>query len=211
MNNRIGNLGRRYAASLCLLALAAATPGGIFAQPLIPRPAGAEIADPNGVQTPETTMRDWPEIARSTARMMIEKYGEPNQFNEQALIWYNNGPWQETAVYREPRTRHLVMRDKDYLKQTVNYRVPSDKVAELQRFDKSIDVDTTRGEISSQSESENMNYLALNLAEEIAGDKRSVEDARAFYIKASELYKSGKESSYLNGLLPENHRPNDGY
>jgi hypothetical protein len=93
------------------------------------------------------------------------------------------------------------MRDKDYLEQTVGYQVPNDKVNALKRFDKRLDVNQTAGELSSRSESESMNILALNLADEIVNDRRSVEEARDFYRETERLSRSGKSSRYIDGLL----------
>lgn len=152
-------------------------------------------------QTPEISIRGWPEFARSTALMLIEEYGEPDQFNQQALVWYYNGPWQQTDVFRDAGVRHSAMRANDYVKQAVSYQVPAGKIAALKRFNKGLGIDTVRGEMSFQSESENMNFLALNLAEEIAANKRSVEDARAFYIKTRRLAGEGKSSPYLQRFL----------
>jgi hypothetical protein len=53
-----------------------------------------------------------------------------------------------------------------------------------------------------------MNFLALNLVDEIATGARSVEDARDFYSKTARLSKAGKSSAYMEGLLFPNRREN---
>jgi hypothetical protein len=159
-------------------------------------------------QTPETVIRIWPEAARSTARAMIGKYGEPTRWSEGALVWIANGPWERTVVYRSAWPHFIGKRDKDYLEQTIAYRVPSEKIDQLRRFDRRIEVNTARGHLSARSESEAMNFLALNLADEIVTDKRSVEDARDFYMKTERLSKAGKSSAYMDGLMFPS--PNDG-
>jgi hypothetical protein len=50
-----------------------------------------------------------------------------------------------------------------------------------------------------------MNILALNLADEIVTDRRSVEDARDFYRETAQLSRSGKTSRYTEGFLFELH------
>jgi hypothetical protein len=162
-------------------------------------------------QTPESTIQEWPRIARAAALIMISEYGEPEQFGPDALVWNNNGPWQETAVYREPKMHRAVMRDKDYLKQTVSCVVPSGKTSRLKSFDRRIDVDTNKNELSAQTESESTNRLALNLAMEIITGKRSAAGARAFYIKTEELAQSGKGSPYLERLLFQAPSSDDDY
>jgi hypothetical protein len=109
--------------------------------------------------------------------------------------------WKRTVVYRNAWPHFIAIRDKDYLEQTIGYQVPGDKIEALESFDKRIRVDKGDGELSARSESEASNYLAINLAEEIITEKRTVEDARDFYRKTEELSKSGKSSPYLEGFI----------
>ncbi len=51
-------------------------------------------------QTVEALIADWPEMAKSAADEIIEKYGQPNEAIPSRLIWYGNGPWKRTVVYR---------------------------------------------------------------------------------------------------------------
>ena len=152
-------------------------------------------------QTPESVILKWPEGARATAREMIAKYGQPSRFSEGALVWIANGPWRKTVVYRNAWPHFIGRRDKDYLEQTIAYRVPAEKIDDLKRFDRRIEVDESRGRLSARSESEPMNFLALNLADEIVSDKRTVDDARDFYKRTESLSKSGKSSAYMEGFL----------
>jgi hypothetical protein len=47
-----------------------------------------------------------------------------------------------------------------------------------------------------------MNFLALNLAHDIASGRRSVADARAFYARTAVEFKQGNRSSpYVTGLM----------
>jgi hypothetical protein len=193
------------AAGPALLALAAATaPGSLNAQSRIqdaPDSERVESASSPHVRTAETSIDKWPEGSLDVARVMIEKYGEPDQFSDDALVWKNNGPWKRSVVYRTALHRLFGAQEKDYLEQSVDYRVSDDKVADLKRFDKRVHFDQITGELSARSESEPLNFLALNLAEEIAVGKRGVEDAREVYRKEKEFYEAGKSSPYLNGFM----------
>ena len=195
---------RARAPGTAVLALAAASfPAALFAQariqdaPDIARADGANAA----ISSPESAIEKWPQGSRDVARVMIEKYGEPGEFSGDALVWKENGAWKRSVVYRTARTRLFGPKDTDYLEQTIGYRVPDVKIAELKRFDPRIQADATSGELSARSESEPMNYLALNLAEEIVSEKRTVDDAREVYRKVTEFYQSGKSSPYLNGFM----------
>ena len=100
------------------------------------------------------------------------------------LVWHNNGPWKRTVITKEETDHAFPMPHKDVMEQFVDYAVPAEKLADLFRFDGSVHVYRTRGEISARCDLEEANMLALNLADDIINGKRSVEDARQFYPKA---------------------------
>jgi hypothetical protein len=196
--------GARAAGQALLALAAAASPAALNAQSPMTDPEHVESASAPAARTAETSIDKWPEGSRDVARVMIEKYGEPDQFSDDALVWKDKGSWKRSVVYRTALPRLFGPRDKDYLEQSIRYRVPGEKLAELKRFDKRIRVDELTGEMSSRSESEPLNFLTLNLAEEIVSEKRSVEDAREVYRKVTEFYESGKSSPYLNGFVFSN-------
>jgi hypothetical protein len=208
MNKICDRISRHEMASLGIFALLVGASAGLFAQPQPPLgegPGRMETESSQSAQTPESVIKDWPDRARGLARVMIEEYGRPDRFTRDALVWYDNGPWRRTVVYRRAWPHYLWLRDKDYLEQTIGYQVPKDKVNALKRFNRSLDVYPVSEELSSRSESESMNFLALNLADEIVNGTRSVEDARSFYNRTVRLSESGKSSGYLSGFLFEVH------
>lgn len=155
--------------------------------------------------TAERVISSWPDLARSAARNMMAKYGKPDEVGEDALVWYGNGPWKKSIVHRRAWPHYSYMKDKDYLENTIGYAVPNDKLEDLTRFDKKLDVDQASAELSSRSDSEAMNYLALNLADEIVKGKRTVDEAREFAKKSARLMAAGKSSPYLNGFQFDVH------
>jgi hypothetical protein len=155
----------------------------------------------DAVKTPEMVIRKWPEFPLREARALIARYGEPDRFDDGSLAWDQNGPWLETIVYREPRPSFTAGRGRDILEQSIPYAVPQDKIAELERFDDRLEFDKASGELSSRSGSETLNYLALNLADEIVNGKRTANQARDFYRRTLSLEASGKSSPYLQGFL----------
>ena len=80
-------------------------------------------------------------------------------------------------------------------------RVPHGKVEDIGRFDRSIVVDTNYGELSYCSDSEKIDFLALNLADEIARGRKTAAQARGIYAKVSALAAAGKSSPYLEGFI----------
>jgi hypothetical protein len=188
--------------SLGSLALVAAA-AGLAAQPGL-RPAEdmerLTAQRSSYARTPEKIIEGWPERARGAALAMMEKYGPPNRVSGEALVWYNNGPWQKTIVYRRSRPHSPATRGQDFLEQVIGYQVPNDRINALKRFSERIAVNKAKGELSFRSESESMNFLALNLADEIITGKRSAEDARLFYRDTARLSQSGKTSPYVEGF-----------
>ncbi len=154
--------------------------------------------------TPESaaqTIENWPKAAKHTATQMIEKYGAPAEATPTQLTWFNNGPWKRTLVQKEETDHAFPMPHKDVMLQVVNYQIPEDKVDEFAAYDGSVTADRTRGELSARCDMEAANILALNLADEIATGKRSVEDARAFYPKAVMAHLEKKPTPYTQKLM----------
>jgi len=197
-----GSISRKLlAAGLGILALLGrAAVVGQEAMAAIAAPKGASAKTAKQAETPKNIVRKWPASPRGAAELLLEKYGEPDQFDRNTLVWFHNGDWKKTIVRRAVSRRDPTGRRKDFIEQTVGYLVPGDKIADLNRFNPMIEVSLSAGEMSFASESESNNRLALNLAEEILTGKRGVADARAFYAKTTRLAASGKSSSYLDQI-----------
>jgi hypothetical protein len=165
--------------------------------------SGGEMADASRVR-PATSVitAGWPMTQRETATMLIGKYGNPNVVDDRMLVWFDTGPFIRTVLMRDAVPHNFPMPHVDYLTQTILYRVPANKVDDLFEYDGSVWVHRTRGELSAQCDMEALNYLALNLAHDIASERRSVADARAFYARTAMEFKQGNRSSpYLTGLI----------
>lgn len=161
--------------------------------------AGGAFAATN--EAPETVVQSWSKDLQAQAQALIERYGKPNASDANSLSWFDNGPWRKTVLHREGFTHPMMGPDRDHLEQVVAYQVPEGKVADLQRFDKRIEVNRATDEMSSRADTESLNFLALNLADEIIRGERTVQGARAFARKVKMLEKTGKSSPYLEGLL----------
>jgi hypothetical protein len=148
-------------------------------------------AQPNTVRSTRTALRDivriikhWPAASKDAAERMIAAYGPPNEGMESQLAWHNREPWKLTIIFRDGVWHNFPQPHLDILRQTVNYRVPKEKVNDVCAFDGSIVIDRTRGEMSVCSESERMNILAINLAHNIIKGTLSVEEARRKFTEA---------------------------
>lgn len=142
----------------------------------------------------------WPDASRAVARGLLEKYGGPDEFTAAALVWKDNGPWKRTVVYREGAAHGFPSSHADVLEQTVDYKVPLDRFDDLARFNGSLTASRTRGELSSTSDREGSNFMAINLANDIIQGK-SIEEARRFVTQSAALAQSGKTTPYTQGFV----------
>jgi hypothetical protein len=89
----------------------------------------------------------------------------------------------------------------DMLYQAIDYRIDPSKADALLTYDGSVILERTKGEIAARCDKEEPNFLAINLSNDVATGKRSVEDARKFYAETmSAFMKEGKSNDYLTGF-----------
>jgi hypothetical protein len=181
--------------------LQAATIGGMAAAVgILPIPAAAQQAGPEQAQE---IIQDWPETASKAAQAMIDKYGAPAEATPSLLIWYNNGPWKRTIVYKEEIDHDFPMPHKDVLEQVINYEVPPDHFDDLAHYDGSVIVERTKGEISARCDKEEANFLALNLANDIVQGNKTVEEARQVYGESITQMMQGNPPEIMQRLMFE--------
>jgi hypothetical protein len=159
-------------------------------------------------QQVEKVLAAWEGKPLEGARQMIRKYGLPDGVTPEMLVWYNHGIWKRIIVYRHPVPHNFPMPHPDFLEQTINYAVPPERFDEIAKFDGSVIIDRTKGEVSARCHEEAMNLLTLNLVHDIVTNKRSVEEARAFYaetaVKHSKLHEPTPYTTKLLFSIPEN-------
>ncbi len=144
---------------------------------------------------------NWSPSAKKAMRMMIDKYGQPDEVSASQLVWHNNGVWRRTIVHAEEIQHNFPRPHNDVLEQVISYRAPVDKFDDLAAFDGSIAAQRTAGELSVRCDREEMNLLALNVANEIASGQRSVEDARRFVAQTTAAFMAGETTNYTRRLL----------
>jgi len=149
-----------------------------------------------------STIASWPEISKKVANMMIEKYGQPNGVTPDMLVWKNNGPWKRTIVSRDTVAHNFPTPHPDLLEQFINYKVPVDKYDDMAAYDGSVILERTKGEMSARCDAEGANFLAINLANDVATGKRTTDQARAYYTQAMKTFKeTGVMDPYMKGFV----------
>lgn len=151
-------------------------------------------------ETVERIIKDWPAMSRKNTNQMIDKYGLPNEATPSRLIWFNNGVWKRTIVYRDEVPHNFPQPHSDTLEQFIDYHVPVEKFTELAKFDGSVIVERTKGEVSARCDMEPANILALNLMHEIVSGKLTAEQAREKYSEETAAYVSNRPAPYAEKL-----------
>ncbi len=159
---------------------------------------GAEAAPPEEFKK---LVAGWPPEAAKRAAMLIKKYGAPQGAMPDRLVWVNPGVWRETIVYRDGTPHAWPMPHMDYIEQSINYRTPVQAFTSWAMFDGSVHGERTRGRLAATCDNEPMNFLAINLANDIATGQRDPKEARYFYENTARAYKAGKRHSYTEGFV----------
>lgn len=151
--------------------------------------------------TVQRMITSWPQASRMAAMDMMQKYGPPQEVTASMLMWRNNGPWKWTRVSRDTIPHSFPMPHPDLLEQAIDYQVPLGKYDDLARYDGSVMVKRTAGELSAQCDKEGANFLAINLAHDVATGRKSVEQARAYYASAMQRFmRSNQMDPYMTGI-----------
>ena len=146
----------------------------------------------------EDVIANWKDQPKKIAKKLIDQYGQPQEVTNERLIWHNNGPWKRSELINEEIPHHFPEPHHDSLLQSIPYRVPPEITSKLLRFDGSVVIERTRGELAARCDDERANYLALNLAHEIITGKKSTDEARKFY---AETVQQKKHQEYMEKFL----------
>ncbi|MBA3271506.1 MAG: hypothetical protein H0T71_13450 [Acidobacteria bacterium] len=157
---------------------------------------------PHASMNAEQVIAAWKAVPQDVAKKMLAKYGQPQEVTANRLVWHNNGPWKFTQLVNEEIPHDFPMPHKDALYQAINYRIAPDKADELLQYDGSLLLERTKGEIGARCDKQDANFLAINLANDVATGKRSVDDARKFYAESMmAMMKQNKKNEYLQGFI----------
>ena len=159
--------------------------------------ATTQTADVNSVQT---MIENWLPMPKKAAEQTIEQYGAPNEAIDSLLIWYNNGPWKRTIVYRDEVLHNFPAPHTDVIEQFIDYAVPPEKFSEIAAFDGSVIVERTKGEVSARCDMEAANILALNLMHDIVIGKCDAAKAREIYSEVTGAFVLNQSAPYAEEL-----------
>lgn len=171
------------------VAAAAVAAGGYYAfRPRVP------VAD-----RIEAHLRTWYDSPRREAERLIERYGPPDDIAPVLATWRGREPFKWIAVHGDSPD--------SYLEQAVGYQATPQAREALSRFGHGVRYSPEAEELSAKSNSEWLNFLALNLANEIATGRRTPDDAGKFFARTARLAQFGKAPAYIEKLMFEPYRP----
>lgn len=165
---------------------------------------GADVRANVGQDRPSAQMTKtdgWPKASQEAIAFLTKKYGPPAAVTADAAIWGKAGPWKRTIVFRQEYPHHFPAPHTDVMQQWIDYKAAPDKYDELAAYDGSVVLERTTGEMSARCDKEAANFLALNLAHDIVGGKRTVEDARMFYGQQIMAMKAMQPAPYTEKLM----------
>jgi hypothetical protein len=145
-------------------------------------------------------IRHWPTESQEAARLVVRKYGEPDEATESQLIWHKRGEWKRIVASKAFFQHDFPAPHQDSIESVIDYRVPPDRFADLARFDGSVIAERTAGELSARCHDVEANRLALNLAHDIVTGAKSVEQARDYYAKEFADYRRKQPTPYMDKL-----------
>lgn len=150
--------------------------------------------------TAAATIQDWPQESREAARLVLDAHGEPDEVTPTHLVWHQVGPWKRMVASRSFSAHDFPAPHVDCVESFLDYRVPVERVEDLVRFDGSVVVRRTEGEISARCHDEQANFLALNLAHDIVTGAKDVQEARDYYGTEFLDARRKRPTPYMEGL-----------
>jgi hypothetical protein len=131
----------------------------------------------------QKALAGWPDSTRRLAAQLATKYGQPAEVTPRQATWIGNGQWVRTTLYKEGAQHNFAAAHRLILEQVALYKVPADKLAPLAEFNRTVVANLARGELASFSDSEELNFLALNVADDLIKGERTPEEARIYYAQ----------------------------
>ena len=148
----------------------------------------------------------WPDESKEAAKLVLEKYGEPQEATESQLVWHRVGPWKRVVASKAFWKHDFPAPHYDSVESVLDFRVPPEHFSALAEFDGIVVAERTAGEVSARCHDEEANSLALNLAHDIVMGEKTVDEARAYYAKEFLDYRRGLPTPYMDELRFEPRR-----
>jgi hypothetical protein len=127
----------------------------------------------------------------------MEEYGVPDEVRYGRLVWHGKGPWKRIVVH-DIRPAYVEGDELGLVEQTVDYAMIPARGSS--GFPDGVAYDPRAGELTARSDREELNYLRVNLADDVARGRLTVPQARDSYARIVELDAAGKTSPDMHRL-----------
>jgi hypothetical protein len=188
MQRRVGRIGFLAIAGLSLMIMGACAPANM---------AGTGM-DRGSMQQ---MISGWHPASQEAVMYMMDKYGPPAEVTATMAVWNRTGPWKRSVVSAQAVQHDFPMPHPDVFEQVIDYRMPPEMYSAIAAYDGSVILERTKGEMSARCDKEGANFLAVNLANEIATGRASVEEARRMYGEQIKMMMAGQMTPYTSGLM----------
>ncbi len=148
----------------------------------------------------ERIIHSWPEVPKSVAREIIDKYGAPDVIGSDLFVWQNKGPYAWMQLHSHEVQHNFPMPHKDVLDIAIPYRIPATMCSQLCEFDGSVSVMRTRGLLIASCFKEALDLLTLNLANDVLTGKKTPEQARMEFGDIAQQVMKGEMPPYAEKL-----------
>lgn len=148
----------------------------------------------------DRVLADWPDESKEAAQLVVDAYGEAHEHTPTQLTWHGVGPWKRIVATRAFFAHDFPAPHIDAVESFIDYHVPPEKVSELARFDGSVMVERTSGEVSARCHDEQANFLALNLMHDIVVGSKTADEAREYYATEFLDARRKRPTPYMEGL-----------
>jgi hypothetical protein len=145
-------------------------------------------------------IRGWPKESQEAAKLVIDRYGEPDEATASQLVWHKRAEWKRIVASKTFWQHAFPAPHQDSIETFIDYRVPPGKFSALAEFDGSVIAERTAGELSARCHDVEANRLALNLAHDIVTGAKSVGEARDYYAKEFADYRRKQPTPYMEAL-----------
>lgn len=187
------NLSRRL-----LTAVLAALSGGCVSAVKNAQGDTVEAAEGRSMLAEAVVEGWWPKSALA-ARRLLETNGVPDEVRPEELVWHGRGPWKRT-VARNVTPPYVKAYDLPLVEHSIRLTLTPEQARDLRSFDRRVAYKRGERELAVRSDREEVNFLRMNLAHDVAKGYVTPEQARHLYERFLTLENMGKTSPYLSGL-----------
>ena len=148
----------------------------------------------------EALISSWPKESEKLARVLIKRHGNPHEAMPSMLLWHYTEPWLRTIVHRDGVHHNFPKAHLDLLEQVISYQVPVDRIVEIAKYDGSVSINQTAGEVTVRCEDESMNFVTANLMHLIAINQIDATTARRRHLQIVMGMRIGWQDEMCLGL-----------